>query len=193
MPRICLACGPTKAFGTAVRPIVHSWMDSPSAASPGLSTARGRRATGSCRAGSQKSAAAAGNARRQTSRARRMGTSLRRGCCGAQFPLRCTRSQAFPSPLHAHQRLRALQGGHRPVVQPPRWGRCARRAASPRPWARPPWVERVRVELFGSLGFTGRGHGSHLAVTLGLLGEARRAPTPTPPPASSPRWRRPAA
>ena len=32
-------------------------------------------------------------------------------------------------------------------------------------------VERVRVELFGSLGFTGKGHGSHLAVTLGLLGE----------------------
>lgn len=29
----------------------------------------------------------------------------------------------------------------------------------------------VRAELFGSLAFTGKGHGSHLAVTLGLLGE----------------------
>ncbi len=31
---------------------------------------------------------------------------------------------------------------------------------------------RVQVELFGSLGFTGRGHGSDLAVMLGLEGEA---------------------
>ncbi len=33
-------------------------------------------------------------------------------------------------------------------------------------------VARVRVELFGSLGATGRGHGSDLAVVLGLMGEA---------------------
>jgi L-serine dehydratase len=33
-------------------------------------------------------------------------------------------------------------------------------------------VATLTVELFGSLGFTGRGHGSDLAVTLGLLGEA---------------------
>ncbi len=33
-------------------------------------------------------------------------------------------------------------------------------------------VSRVRVELFGSLGATGRGHGSDRAVILGLQGEA---------------------
>jgi len=33
-------------------------------------------------------------------------------------------------------------------------------------------VRRVRIELFGSLGATGRGHGSDRAVILGLLGEA---------------------
>src|SRR5688572_207374 len=32
-------------------------------------------------------------------------------------------------------------------------------------------VASVRVELFGSLGFTGKGHGSDLAVLLGLEGE----------------------
>ncbi len=32
-------------------------------------------------------------------------------------------------------------------------------------------VARVKVELFGSLGFTGKGHGSDLAVMLGLEGE----------------------
>ncbi len=32
-------------------------------------------------------------------------------------------------------------------------------------------VERVRVELFGSLGATGKGHGSDVAVMLGLEGE----------------------
>jgi L-serine dehydratase len=32
-------------------------------------------------------------------------------------------------------------------------------------------ISRVRVELFGSLGATGHGHGSHRAVILGLLGE----------------------
>src|SRR3954454_1455311 len=32
-------------------------------------------------------------------------------------------------------------------------------------------VTRVRVELFGSLGATGRGHGSDKAVVLGLEGE----------------------
>ena len=32
-------------------------------------------------------------------------------------------------------------------------------------------VGRVRVELFGSLGATGRGHGSDRAVVLGLEGE----------------------
>ncbi len=32
-------------------------------------------------------------------------------------------------------------------------------------------VSRVRVELYGSLGATGRGHGSDKAVVLGLLGE----------------------
>ena len=34
-----------------------------------------------------------------------------------------------------------------------------------------PDVVRVRAELFGSLGLTGRGHGSDLAVILGLMGE----------------------
>ncbi|HWF83084.1 MAG TPA: L-serine ammonia-lyase [Streptosporangiaceae bacterium] len=33
------------------------------------------------------------------------------------------------------------------------------------------WVARVRVELFGSLGATGHGHGSVPAIVLGLLGE----------------------
>src|SRR5215469_1037463 len=32
-------------------------------------------------------------------------------------------------------------------------------------------VARVRIELFGSLGATGHGHGSVAAVVLGLLGE----------------------
>src|SRR4051795_9149797 len=32
-------------------------------------------------------------------------------------------------------------------------------------------VDRVRVELYGSLGATGRGHGSDRAVVLGLAGE----------------------
>ena len=32
-------------------------------------------------------------------------------------------------------------------------------------------VARVKVELFGSLGFTGKGHGSDVAVMLGLEGE----------------------
>src|SRR6185437_7053393 len=32
-------------------------------------------------------------------------------------------------------------------------------------------VAQVRVELFGSLGATGHGHGSVAAVVLGLLGE----------------------
>lgn len=32
-------------------------------------------------------------------------------------------------------------------------------------------VERVQVELFGSLGATGKGHGSDIAVMLGLMGE----------------------
>src|SRR5512138_2739701 len=32
-------------------------------------------------------------------------------------------------------------------------------------------TRRVRVQLFGSLGATGRGHGTDRAVVLGLLGE----------------------
>ena len=32
-------------------------------------------------------------------------------------------------------------------------------------------VDRVQVELFGSLGATGKGHGSDIAVMLGLMGE----------------------
>ena len=32
-------------------------------------------------------------------------------------------------------------------------------------------VERIRIELFGSLGFTGKGHGTDKAVILGLEGE----------------------
>ena len=35
-------------------------------------------------------------------------------------------------------------------------------------------VSGVKVELFGSLGFTGKGHGSDLAVMLGLEGESPR-------------------
>lgn len=35
-----------------------------------------------------------------------------------------------------------------------------------------PRATRAQVELFGSLGFTGKGHGSDLAVMLGLEGEA---------------------
>src|SRR3954469_11683090 len=33
-------------------------------------------------------------------------------------------------------------------------------------------VERVRIELFGSLGATGHGHGTVKAVVLGMLGHA---------------------
>jgi L-serine dehydratase len=40
-------------------------------------------------------------------------------------------------------------------------------------------VERVRVELFGSLGATGHGHGSVVAVVLGLLGEHPETVDPT--------------
>ena len=35
-----------------------------------------------------------------------------------------------------------------------------------------PQVARVRVELYGSLGATGKGHGTDIAVLLGLMGEA---------------------
>ena len=35
-----------------------------------------------------------------------------------------------------------------------------------------PRIARVRIELYGSLGATGKGHGSDKAVLLGLLGEA---------------------
>jgi L-serine dehydratase len=34
-----------------------------------------------------------------------------------------------------------------------------------------PQIEAIKVELFGSLGFTGRGHGSDKAIVLGLEGE----------------------
>ena len=49
-------------------------------------------------------------------------------------------------------------------------------------------VARVKVELFGSLGFTGKGHGSDVAVMLGLEGEDPKTvevdavPTPTQDP-----------
>src|SRR3546814_5702469 len=33
-----------------------------------------------------------------------------------------------------------------------------------------PMVARVRIELYGSLGATGRGHGTDVAVLLGLCG-----------------------
>src|ERR1700734_4043117 len=32
-------------------------------------------------------------------------------------------------------------------------------------------TERIKVELFGSLGFTGKGHGSDRAIILGLQGD----------------------
>ncbi|MFB9128580.1 L-serine ammonia-lyase [Paraburkholderia dipogonis] len=35
-----------------------------------------------------------------------------------------------------------------------------------------PYVHRVRSELYGSLGATGKGHGSDIGVLLGLMGEA---------------------
>jgi len=38
-----------------------------------------------------------------------------------------------------------------------------------------PEISRVRVELYGSLGFTGKGHGTDLAVMLGLEGERPRS------------------
>jgi L-serine dehydratase len=38
-----------------------------------------------------------------------------------------------------------------------------------------PEISRVRVELFGSLGFTGKGHGTDVAVMLGLEGERPRS------------------
>jgi L-serine dehydratase len=34
-----------------------------------------------------------------------------------------------------------------------------------------PRIEGIKVELFGSLGFTGKGHGSDKAIVLGLEGE----------------------
>ena len=39
-------------------------------------------------------------------------------------------------------------------------------------------TERVTVELFGSLGATGKGHGSIAAVALGLMGERPDAVDP---------------
>src|SRR6185312_5884532 len=39
-------------------------------------------------------------------------------------------------------------------------------------------VERITVELFGSLGATGKGHGSIPAVALGLMGERPGAVDP---------------
>ncbi len=47
-------------------------------------------------------------------------------------------------------------------------------------------VERLRVELFGSLALTGRGHATDTAVLLGLLGERPDSVDPT-------RWRRSSA
>ena len=60
-------------------------------------------------------------------------------------------------------------------------GRCAPRARSSPAWTTTACstdVARVRVELFGSLGATGHGHGSDRAVMLGLEGESRRRSTP---------------
>ena len=62
-----------------------------------------------------------------------------------------------PSSSHTVGPMRAA----RTFALGPRRGRPARRRST-----------RVRVELFGSLGATGHGHGSDRAVILGLEGEA---------------------
>ncbi len=46
-------------------------------------------------------------------------------------------------------------------------------------------VEQIRVELFGSLGSTGKGHGTDRAVVWGLLGED---PVTIDPEAAESRW-----
>jgi L-serine dehydratase len=53
------------------------------------------------------------------------------------------------------------------------WGRCARRGCSRCGWPHDgllPRTARVQAQLYGSLGATGKGHGSDKAVLLGLAG-----------------------
>src|SRR4029077_4798509 len=66
-------------------------------------------------------------------------------------------------PMRAARRFaqRLPRGGR---LSPP--GRLARRAVAPL-WQR----ARLRIELFGSLAMTGKGHGTDRAVLLGLEGE----------------------
>ena len=76
--------------------------------------------------------------------------------------------------LHGHQRLRSLHHRHRPFELAHRGARCGRPAASPSGWRTAgcsTGTARVRVELFGSLALTGRGHGTDRAVLMGLEGE----------------------
>ena len=47
-----------------------------------------------------------------------------------------------------------------------------------------PLVERIRADLYGSLAWTGKGHGTDKAVILGLAGKVQRRSIPATPTAS---------
>ena len=78
------------------------------------------------------------------------------------------------SEVRAHLRLRHLQDRHRAVELAYRRAdarRAALRRAPRRATASSRRSRASKVELFGSLGFTGRGHGSDKAIVLGLEGD----------------------
>ena len=84
-------------------------------------------------------------------------------------------------PDHGPQRLRSVQDRHRTVEFTHRRPDDRRRPVRPRTGRRTGLLdstERVTVELFGSLGATGKGHGSIPAVALGLMGERPDAVDP---------------
>ena len=47
-------------------------------------------------------------------------------------------------------------------------------------------VTHIKTELYGSLGQTGKGHGTGKAIILGLHGDTPESIEPSPPPLSSP-------
>ena len=90
----------------------------------------------------------------------------------ARCPTPCTTSPVLRS-HRGHQRLRPVLDRHRPVQLAHGRPDARRRACSP-PARNEELLDRVpplHVELYGSLGATGHGHGSPKAVLLGLEGE----------------------
>ena len=74
---------------------------------------------------------------------------------------------------HGHQRLRSLHHRHRPFELAHGGADAGGAAASSSALAAEGLLDRtarVRVELFGSLALTGKGHGTDRAVLIGLEG-----------------------